>query len=223
MFNSIRKDDGCRKLVKSFELLRLQNKILVQAMSMSDAFPTQAEKSMLDIALFDNGNTKNKRPLLLSSIGENKRGEDVKKAEKILNFKANIERNKKTFYNSNRFTDLELFNSSFHLFAKKKRRALLQSKALTKNTTKNNPKAIKLRDDSKKYVIYQNAYSLSLLALAKARIKSLNRNSSKSRIKNRCIETGRAHSVLRFCKLSRICLRENASKGLISGISKASW
>ena len=49
------------------------------------------------------------------------------------------------------------------------------------------------------------------------------RNSSKTRIQNRCIETGRARSVLKFCKLSRIVLRKKASKGVIPGISKASW
>lgn len=49
------------------------------------------------------------------------------------------------------------------------------------------------------------------------------RNSSKTRVKNRCIETGRSRAVLRFCKLSRICLRDRASKGSIPGISKASW
>ena len=49
------------------------------------------------------------------------------------------------------------------------------------------------------------------------------RNSSKTRVENRCIETGRSRAVLRFCKLSRICLRDKASKGAIPGISKASW
>ena len=54
-------------------------------------------------------------------------------------------------------------------------------------------------------------------------LKTIPRNSSKSRVENRCIETGRSRAVLRFCKLSRICLRDKASKGKIPGISKASW
>ena len=49
------------------------------------------------------------------------------------------------------------------------------------------------------------------------------RNSSKVRIKNRCILTGRSHSVLRICKLSRIKFRELASQGLLMGITKSSW
>lgn len=53
--------------------------------------------------------------------------------------------------------------------------------------------------------------------------KAIPRNSSLNRVQNRCIETGRSHAVLRFCKLSRIVLRDKASKGLIPGVSKASW
>ena len=59
---------------------------------------------------------------------------------------------------------------------------------------------------------------ISLLLLNK-----LPRNSSKVRIKNRCILTGRSHSVLRLCKLSRIKFRELASQGLLMGITKSSW
>ncbi len=44
-----------------------------------------------------------------------------------------------------------------------------------------------------------------------------------TRIRNRCISTARGRGVYRFCKLSRIRLREYGSQGLLSGISKASW
>lgn len=54
-------------------------------------------------------------------------------------------------------------------------------------------------------------------------LNKLPRNSSKVRIKNRCILTGRGHSVLRICKLSRIKFRELASQGLLMGITKSSW
>ena len=57
----------------------------------------------------------------------------------------------------------------------------------------------------------------------KKTLKSSPRNSSKNRVQNRCIETGRSKAVLRFCKLSRICLRTKASKGNIPGVNKASW
>lgn len=48
-------------------------------------------------------------------------------------------------------------------------------------------------------------------------------NSSVTRVKNRCILTGRARSVFRFVQLSRIQLRKWASFGFLSGISKRSW
>jgi small subunit ribosomal protein S14 len=54
-------------------------------------------------------------------------------------------------------------------------------------------------------------------------LNSLPRNSSRVRIQNRCILTGRGHSVLRFCKLSRIQFRELAVQGLLMGVKKSSW
>lgn len=51
----------------------------------------------------------------------------------------------------------------------------------------------------------------------------LPRNSSPTRLKNRCSETGRAHAYMRQFGLSRISFREHASKGEIPGITKASW
>nr|YP_009647144.1 ribosomal protein S14 [Chloropicon maureeniae]QBX98823.1 ribosomal protein S14 [Chloropicon maureeniae] len=56
-----------------------------------------------------------------------------------------------------------------------------------------------------------------------AELHRLPRNASKTRVVNRCILTGRGHSVYRFCRISRIALRDLASKGLIPGLSKASW
>jgi small subunit ribosomal protein S14 len=51
----------------------------------------------------------------------------------------------------------------------------------------------------------------------------LPRNSSPTRKKNRCIETGRPHAYMRTFGLSRIAFREHASKGEIPGVTKASW
>jgi small subunit ribosomal protein S14 len=55
------------------------------------------------------------------------------------------------------------------------------------------------------------------------KLNKLPRNSSKIRVKNRCILTGRGKSIHRFCKLSRIKLRELASQGYLAGIKKSSW
>lgn len=49
------------------------------------------------------------------------------------------------------------------------------------------------------------------------------RNSSPTRWKNRCQETGRPHGYMRTFGLSRISFREHASKGEIPGVTKASW
>jgi small subunit ribosomal protein S14 len=54
-------------------------------------------------------------------------------------------------------------------------------------------------------------------------LAKLPRNSSPTRLKNRCIETGRPHGYMRTFGLSRISFREHASKGEIPGVTKASW
>lgn len=51
----------------------------------------------------------------------------------------------------------------------------------------------------------------------------LPRNSSPTRWKNRCSETGRPQGFMRQFGLSRISFREHASKGEIPGITKSSW
>jgi small subunit ribosomal protein S14 len=51
----------------------------------------------------------------------------------------------------------------------------------------------------------------------------LPRNSSPTRRKNRCSETGRPRGYMRTFGLSRISFREHASKGEIPGVTKASW
>jgi len=51
----------------------------------------------------------------------------------------------------------------------------------------------------------------------------LPRNSSKVRLHNRCLLTGRPKGYMRQFGISRITFREMASNGLIPGIKKASW
>ena len=59
----------------------------------------------------------------------------------------------------------------------------------------------------------------------KARLKlaKLPRNSSATRLHNRCQLTGRPHAYYRKLKVSRIMLRELGSKGEIPGMVKSSW
>jgi len=49
------------------------------------------------------------------------------------------------------------------------------------------------------------------------------RNSSKTRVRNRCEMTGRPRGFYRKLKMSRIALRELGSKGMIPGLVKSSW
>jgi small subunit ribosomal protein S14 len=49
------------------------------------------------------------------------------------------------------------------------------------------------------------------------------RNSSKTRLRNRCSMSGRPRGFLRHFGLSRIALRDMALNGLIPGVRKASW
>jgi small subunit ribosomal protein S14 len=54
-------------------------------------------------------------------------------------------------------------------------------------------------------------------------LAKLPRNSSPTRLKNRCLETGRPRSYMRQFGLSRLSFREHAVKGEIPGVTKASW
>jgi small subunit ribosomal protein S14 len=58
---------------------------------------------------------------------------------------------------------------------------------------------------------------------ATLKLAELPRNSSDSRIRNRCEVTGRPRGFYRKLKMSRIALRDFGSKGLIPGLVKSSW
>src|ERR1700759_1454745 len=58
---------------------------------------------------------------------------------------------------------------------------------------------------------------------ARIRLADLPRNSSPTRIRNRCALTGRPRAVYRKFKLSRLALRELASSGALPGVVKSSW
>ncbi|MEZ5315566.1 MAG: 30S ribosomal protein S14 [Chlamydiales bacterium] len=67
--------------------------------------------------------------------------------------------------------------------------------------------------------------SLSEEAREEARfaLNKMRRDTSPSRLKNRCRLTGRPHGYLRKFQMSRICFRELAGMGMIPGVTKASW
>ncbi|WHZ60328.1 MULTISPECIES: 30S ribosomal protein S14 [Metabacillus] len=54
-------------------------------------------------------------------------------------------------------------------------------------------------------------------------LRKLPRDSSPTRLKNRCEISGRPRGYIRKFKLSRIAFREYAHKGQLPGVKKASW
>ena len=58
---------------------------------------------------------------------------------------------------------------------------------------------------------------------ARLKLAELPRNSSPTRVRNRCNVSGRPRGVYRKFKLSRIALRDLASRGQIPGMVKSSW
>ncbi len=58
---------------------------------------------------------------------------------------------------------------------------------------------------------------------ASLKLAEMPRNSSATRVHNRCEVTGRPKSFYRRFRVSRIALRELASDGKIPGMVKASW
>lgn len=54
-------------------------------------------------------------------------------------------------------------------------------------------------------------------------LQKMPRDSSKSRIRNRCSVTGRSRGVYKKFGLSRHKLREAAMRGEVPGLTKASW
>jgi small subunit ribosomal protein S14 len=58
---------------------------------------------------------------------------------------------------------------------------------------------------------------------AVVKLSEMPRNGARVRLRNRCALTGRARGYHRKFGLSRLMLRELASKGQIPGVTKASW
>ena len=88
-------------------------------------------------------------------------------------------------------------------------------KKMTKNAAPKRAKLKAIIADKKKPMEERFAATLKLAELP--------RNSSATRIRNRCEITGRPRSVYRKTKLSRIAMRDLGSKGLVPGLVKSSW
>ncbi len=58
---------------------------------------------------------------------------------------------------------------------------------------------------------------------ARLKLAELPRNSSATRVRNRCEMTGRPRAYYRKLKMSRIALRKMGNEGKIPGMVKSSW
>tara|TARA_B100001996_G_scaffold373705_1_gene351473 strand:- start:6 stop:311 length:306 start_codon:yes stop_codon:yes gene_type:complete len=96
------------------------------------------------------------------------------------------------------------------LIEKNKRRIKLAEQDLTKRL-------------SLKKLIMNKDTSIDDRFQAQLKLSKMRRNGARSRIRNRCAMTGRPRGYHSRVKLSRIALRELASKGQIPGMNKSSW
>jgi small subunit ribosomal protein S14 len=74
-----------------------------------------------------------------------------------------------------------------------------------------------------KEIIRKTTTSAAQRELAQAQLQALPRDSSKSRLRNRCAITGRPRGYYRKFGLGRTKLREATMRGEIPGLGKASW
>jgi small subunit ribosomal protein S14 len=96
--------------------------------------------------------------------------------------------------------------------------------SIEKNKTrrKKAAKAFAKRQALKKLIMDKNTPAEERFR-AVVKLAEMPRNGAKIRIRNRCALTGRARGYHRKFGLSRLMLRELASKGQIPGVTKASW
>ena len=70
---------------------------------------------------------------------------------------------------------------------------------------------------------YRNEKNFNLKLQLHSNIQKLPRNSSQTRIRNRCWKTGRSRGFFRDFGLSRHVFREMAHQCLLPGVTKSSW
>jgi len=75
----------------------------------------------------------------------------------------------------------------------------------------------KLKNELKEATSFKSKMELHI------KLQKLPRDSSKTRLRNRCFVTGRSKGYSRDFGLSRHVLREMAYQGLLPGVTKAGW
>jgi len=59
--------------------------------------------------------------------------------------------------------------------------------------------------------------------MARLKMAEIPRNANPTRVRNRCVTTGRPRGYYRKFGLCRVELRDLANKGIIPGVTKSSW
>lgn len=70
---------------------------------------------------------------------------------------------------------------------------------------------------------YQTEKNFNLKLELHSKLQKLPRNSSKTRIRNRCWKTGRPRGIFRDFGISRHVFREMAHQCFLPGVTKSSW
>ena len=85
--------------------------------------------------------------------------------------------------------------------------------------------SMKARERKRQRIVAKYAAKRQALKDAKdyVGLQKLPKNASPVRLHNRCKLTGRPKGYIRHFGVSRVMFREMANKGLIPGVTKASW
>ena len=101
---------------------------------------------------------------------------------------------------------------------------MAKSSAIENNEKKRNMvKRFAAKRAALKAVILDKKVPMEERFKAQLELAALPRNSSKTRIRNRCGVSGRPRGYYRKLNMSRIALRELGAQGLIPGLVKSSW
>ena len=125
------------------------------------------------------------------------------------------------------FALLEAINFPFN--KKKEKREVNWGFMAKTSSIQRNLKRIRLakkflkKRENLKTIIKNKKLPLEERFAAQLKLAKIPRNSAKIRIRNRCEISGRPHGVYRKLRISRIALRDLASKGKIPGKTKSSW
>ena len=74
-----------------------------------------------------------------------------------------------------------------------------------------------------KAIADDNALDETDRLMARLKLAEIPRNGNPTRVRNRCMLTGRPRGVYRKFKLGRVMLRQLATRGMIPGVVKSSW